>query len=262
VRRFGIGVLGSPLAGWTTSYQGFNLEPGLDPVSMLPALLDFASELGCRHVEVMDRRFGRPAVTAAGWEAGTLPGWELDLTPTPDELLAATTSSCRWGIRKAERNGLVVVDAAPEGFAETYHGLLREVFARRGATLTYSQGRVQALVDHLFPTGQLLLLTVHQDDGPAIAAGVFPGAHGAAYYWGGASRTEAQRLLPNEAMLWAAVTRWRDRGARSFDFGGGGPFKEKFGGTPIEVAWARRTRPALLGHVRGLAGAIARRSAK
>jgi len=39
VRRFGLGVLGSPLAGWTTAYQGFNLDPGVDAATVLPGLL-------------------------------------------------------------------------------------------------------------------------------------------------------------------------------------------------------------------------------
>ncbi len=100
---------------------------------------------------------------------------------------------------------------------------------------------------------------MREGDGPVIAAGIFPGGHGSAYYWGGASRTAAQPLLPNEALLWAAITSWRERGAVRFDFGGGGPFKEKFGGTPIEVGWARHSRPAALERLRGPAATLARR---
>lgn len=32
--------------------------------------------------------------------------------------------------------------------------------------------------------------------------------------------------------MWAAMRWWRDRGATCFDLGGGGPYKEKFGGEP------------------------------
>ena len=141
-----------------------------------------------------------------------------------------------------------------------------------GLGLVLSVSNAHAKCETGTPTGAGIpakgSLYVHADScsapkagGPIVAAGLFPGAHGLASYWGGASRTAAQRLLPNEALLWQAITRWKERGARAFDFGGGGAFKEKFGGTPIEVAWARHTRPAALRHGRRLAAAVLARRA-
>ena len=69
--------------------------------------------------------------------------------------------------------------AAPAKAAATFNG---QAWARRGASLTYPEARVQALVDHLHPTGQLVLLTVSRDDGPVVAAGVFPGGGGVASF--------------------------------------------------------------------------------
>src|SRR3954451_14612498 len=55
-KRFGLRILGSPMAGWTTSYMGFNLRPGVSRRDALAALLPFVFEsLGCAHLEIRDR---------------------------------------------------------------------------------------------------------------------------------------------------------------------------------------------------------------
>src|SRR4030067_1109361 len=53
VRRLGVRILGSPMPGWTTSYMGFNLDPGVSRTDALAALERFVfQQLKCIHFEI------------------------------------------------------------------------------------------------------------------------------------------------------------------------------------------------------------------
>src|SRR3546814_11975205 len=53
---------------------------------------------------------------------------------------------------------LTIEEASPMGFAAEFHTQLIDVFSRQGLVPTYSQKRVQTLIDHVHPSGSLLLL--------------------------------------------------------------------------------------------------------
>src|SRR5579862_8049082 len=56
VTKLGLRILGSPLPGWTTSYMGMALQPGVSRMQAFEALIEFAfRELRCVHLEFMDR---------------------------------------------------------------------------------------------------------------------------------------------------------------------------------------------------------------
>jgi hypothetical protein len=276
IRRFGVPILGSPFRGWTTSYMGFNLvDPDADRSALVAALPSFAfRDLGCAHVEVMDRHLTAPPADGT-WSHTSFGGWELDLRPPVDDLFAATTQSCRWTVRKAGRNGITVAEHEAPGFAALYHRQLTEVFARQGKRPPFPESRVAQLVDAL-PPEQRLLLVARRADGLPIATGFFVGSghehdpagpapgpeqDHTAYLWGMASTLADRHLYPNEAVMWAGITGWRERGATRFDFGGGGRFKAKFRGRPISTAWLRSSRWPVLERGRALAArAQARRT--
>ena len=65
VNKLGFRILGSPFPGWTTSYMGFSLEPGVDHIAAVHSLRDFAfRELGCVHLELMDRKLSHAEAVA------------------------------------------------------------------------------------------------------------------------------------------------------------------------------------------------------
>ncbi|MFN7149502.1 MAG: GNAT family N-acetyltransferase [Microthrixaceae bacterium] len=255
VRRLGLKVLGSPLRGWTTSWMGFDLDREVPADALLGAARRLAfSELGCVHLELMDRAVVAPDPLPRGFRVDRLPGWELRIDRDDDRLLEAMRPNGRRDVRRALRNGIVVeeVDPAAEpGFAAEYYAQVRTAFAKRGVSPTYPQRRVEQMIEHLQPTGGLVLLRARTEDGRPAATGIFPGTPGGtAVFWMGASDPELQSSLPNEALMWQALRTWRDRGAVRFDFGGGGAYKRKYGGTPVEVPWFRVSRPAALEHGR------------
>ena len=249
VRRLGIKILGSPMPGWTTPYMGFNLLREVTPEKLLDGLQSFAfRRLGCLHLEVSDRRYGEgPPDSLPGFHTGWYESYETDLTRSEDELFAAMTSACRRCVRKAEKSGVSIEHATDAGFAEEFHAQLKDVFAKQSLVPSYGVERVRALIRHLLPTGSLLLLRARDPDGRCIGTGIYPGHGEMGFFWGNASWRAFQGLRPNEALHWHAIRYWKERGAKRFDWGGGGTYKEKYGVRPIRIPHFMRSRvPGLM----------------
>lgn len=243
VRKFGMRFLGSPFPGWTTSYMGFNLLPEVSRKKALDALTDFAfRQLRCIHVEIMDRRMRETDAEEVGYIVGKLPGYELDLTKAEDCIFADMKSSCRRAIRRADKNGVTIEEASDRTFIEDYYSQLEDVFAKQTLVPTYKKERVQALFEHLHPSGNLLLLRAMDQNRRCVATGIFPAFNDTAYFWGGASWRASQILRPNEAIHWYAIRYWKNRGILRYDMGGGGGYKEKYGGMKISIPWVRKSK--------------------
>ncbi len=258
-RKYGLPVLGSPFPGWTTAYMGFNLLPHISRPAVLPALETFAfRELDCLHFELMDRRLTFADIAPAAYAHSSHHGFEVDLRPPRADLLAAMTPACRRNIRKAEREGLRAEASVEAGFVNEYYSQLEGVFARQRLAPTYPRSRVRALLENLLPGGNLLLVRVRTRSGETIASGIFPAQFGSMYFWGGASRPEAQILRPNELLHWFAMCYWKERGMTRYDMGGGGEYKRKYGGREIAVPWIRRSRYPGLGMLRQTARGLFR----
>ena len=260
-RRYGFRILGSPFAGWSTQYLGFNLEPGFPRRLAWQGLRDFAlGELGCVHAEVRDRWTVPEDV--AGLDLHPLRPLRLfavDLRRSEDDLLSRMTSDRRRGIKTAERRGAVIEEATDAGFVDDYFTQLQDVFAKQSLVPTYTQDRVGALVEHLLPTGRLLLLRARDPEGRCIATGIFPAHNGWAHLWGAASLRSGQNLHPNELLIWTAMRTLRARGVTDWDFGGAGDYKRRYGVSESTVPAFSASRPAALLRLRHAAASAAAR---
>ena len=253
-RRFGIRIMGSPFPGWTTPYLGFNLAPGVPRRDAVRSLLPFVfHELGCLHLELADPRLTRGDVDGLGFEAEIGDTYVSDLRVGEDELFSRMDSSTRRAIRKAEKVGVTVEAASPEGFADEYYGHLIDVFAKQHLRPTYDRGRVEALIESVHPTGSLLLVRARDVEGRSIATGIFPGFNDLSYFWGNGSLREFQILRPNEAIHWFAMRYWRGRGVAAHNWGGGGDYKQKYGGDHVDTLHLRISRYGAIGSARQLA---------
>jgi hypothetical protein len=252
VRKFGFKILGSPFIGWTTERMGLRLMPGVSRRPALKALLDYAfHELGCAHLEFADINYVRDDVVGLGFQTLVSSGSMLDLTLDEENIYHNfRPKSCRYCIRKAVKEGIIIEEAVDEGFADDYHAQLCDVFAKQSLIPTYGKDRVRCLMRHLLPTGNLLLLRAREPGGRCIATGIFPGMHDRAYFWGGASWRQDQHFCPNELIQWHAIRYWKARGMKIYDFCGGGDYKRKYGGQESTrllfrkskhhyIAWAR-----------------------
>jgi hypothetical protein len=254
ISRAGFKILGSPFPGWTTSYLGFNLIEGVDRSVLLEPLARFAfRELGCWHVELMDRHISPDQIDAIGWPHRLFRNTEIDISGTEDEILANMKGSCRTSIRKAERSGVKVEIATDDQFASDYYAQLLDVFAKQGLRPTFSIDRVRLLMKHLLPTGNLLLLRARNAEGVCVATGLYPAFRCTMYFWGGASLRQYQILQPNEPVQWFAMQYWKERGVLACDMGGGGDYKLKYGGKPLIIPWCRKSRYRWVEVLRGVA---------
>ena len=254
VCKFGLKILGSPFKGWSTDYMGFNLSEGIPRQLALQALRHFAfHDLGCLHMEGMDRRTTFDDVKAAGLEFEPYTSWEIDLALPEEKMFSVMRHSCRSNIRKAERVGVQVEEACGLDFADDYYNQLQEVFAKKSLVPTYSAERVRELIRTIGPTGMLLLLRARHPEGCCVATAIFIGLKETAFAWGAASLRKYQVLRPNELLTWHAIKYWKSRGAIRLDYGGGGAYKQKFGATSIALPWFRKSRYPLLEFMRSSA---------
>lgn len=263
VQKFGVKILGSTFPGWTTPYIGFNLKPRVSRREALRALEPWAfGELGCMHFEVSDLRFQLEDGAELGYESTFYDTYHTDLTLSEDELFKNMESACRRCIRKAEKSGVVVEEAHDAAFADEYHAQLVDVFAKQGRVPSYGVERVRTLIHHLLPTGNLLLLRARDAEGRCIATGIYPGYKDVAEFWGNASWRAYQQVRPNETLHWYAMRYWKARGARIFDWGGGGTYKEKYGVTPVFVPWFYKSRYKFISTLRNEARSLYYRGQK
>ncbi len=254
VRKMGVRLLGSPFPGWTTMYMGFNVRDGGTPLPFLDSLRSYVfSELGCWHLEMMDRHLFNPDALPDAFEYQNQDTYELDLTPDEDELFKNFDKSCRRRVRKSRRKGVVIEEATDDQFAVDYYEQLRDVFAKQGLVPTYPINRVKSLIKHLRPTGNLLLLRAREPHGLCIGTAIFVAFNNMAHFWGSASWREHQHLSPNEPLAWYGIRYWKERGFDLLDFGGGSSYKEKYGVRSIDIPWIRTSRYKLLEKGRNLA---------
>src|SRR5438876_6422996 len=147
VRKFGLKMFGSPLPGWSTPYLGFNLRPEVPRRLAVEAAEEFVfRELGCLHFEIVDSRLSASDVAGLDPSPSMNHTMEIDLTQSEDDLLAKMTKSCRWTVRKAEKNGVLIEEAQDEQFAEEYAAQLKDVFAKQGLVPHFGLDRVKILL--------------------------------------------------------------------------------------------------------------------
>ena len=254
IRKAGFRILGSPFPGWSTDYLGFNLMLDTDRTTLLAPLARFAfRELGCWHVELMDRRLTVDMVRSLGWRHRLFDNSEIDLSLSEDRIFANFKGSCRTSIRKAEKCGVTVEASTDPEFADDYYTQLVDVFAKQNLRPTYSVERVRLLIKHLMPTGHLLLVRARNAEGLCVATGIFPAFNRTMHFWGGASLRQHQILQPNEAILWFAMRYWKAHGISVCDMGGGGTYKAKYGGGPFVLPWCRISRNEWVANAREIA---------
>jgi Acetyltransferase (GNAT) domain len=253
-RRYGVPILGSPFPGWTTPFMGFNLIPGFPRACLLKPLERWAfRELGCLHLEIRDRYLFAEDADGLNFRQTTFRGYLSDLAASEDRILSGMASCRRRAIRKAEKNGLTVEVASADGFAEEYYEQVSDVFAGQGLTPTYSLERVRKLIDHVHPSGDLLLARVREGGGKTIAAGIYAGFGRLSYYWGSGSLGKYQFMRPNELLHWFALRYWKSKGAQEHEWGAAGSYKEKYGPSPLDVPSFRKSRYSAIEFARSAA---------
>lgn len=175
-------------------------------------------------------------------------GWMLDLSPSPDELLAGMRKSTRYEVRQAAKMGVKVEATSEPAKIDEFTHLLRQTVARQGFA-AQSENYLQAQFATLAPKG-LEKLYLASYDGQVLAAAIIGYFGDSVSYLHGASvKSDVPAAY---ALQWQAILDAKEAGYKLYDFWGVAPndnpkhpwaglslFKRGFGGYPVRYvsAW-------------------------
>jgi hypothetical protein len=133
---------------------------------------------------------------------------------------------------------------------------LLDVFAKQDMKPTYGLDRVKKLIEHVHPSGDLLLARVREPDGHGIATGIYAGFNRFALFWGNGSLRPFQHLRPNEALHWHSMRHFKALGMPSYDWGGRATYKTKYGVEEFSLLALCKSRFGMIRYARDLAEKI------
>jgi Acetyltransferase (GNAT) domain len=234
VKKFGVKVFGAPLPGTATDYMYpvFSKKP---PVSeFLRSVRRWAAGRRIAMVDVGGEYFDDQNLLAAGYRIHHTRTYRIDISAGEEAVWSRLKPAMRNKVRKAEKNGVIVVEDTSPEFPERFFDMLRAVFNRQGMAPTYSLHRIETVVRVLKKAGRLIPLMALREGEP-LASVILLLDDKAAYYWGGASYESAYPLGANDIIQWRGLQLAMGRGLVTYDACGGGQYKEKFGGAFVSL---------------------------
>ncbi len=158
---------------------------------------------------------------------------QVDLTPSPEEILARMKAKWRYNIRLAQRKGVLVRPAEARD-VPIFLELLEETAQRDGFAL-HDPAYYRRAWEILVPAGLATLLIAWYMDIPLAAIFVAAWHRTGIYMYGASSHRERQRM-PNHLLQWEAMMWARRQGCTVYDMWG---IPDEVGAHPD--VWAHRT---------------------
>jgi len=153
----------------------------------------------------------------------------VDLSPSEDQLFENLHKDCKYSLRKARDNGIIVRDANDiDAFINTFFSQLEDVFGKQYMHPTRDKENVRKMVESTWPNETMLLEAV-TPEGDVAATAIIPIHSEYSATWQTASFRKYQKLRPNEILRWEAMLRCKRRGATMINFCGTQAYKDKFG---------------------------------
>lgn len=249
IKKFGIKVFGAPLPGTATDYMHpvFSKAPAVD--EFLNAVRTWASARRVGLVEIGGECFDDHSLTAAGYRLQPTRTYRVDLSGGEDAVWHRLKPAMRNKIRKAEKQGVTVIEDTSTAFAQEFSDMLRSVFNRQGKAPSYDQRRIEIVTRALSAAGRLTALTAMRDD-QRLASVILLHDAKTAYFWAGASYPVAYPFGANDIIQWRALQLAMSRGLAGYDGCGGGDYKEKLGGALVSLPAAHLVLRPVFGLVR------------
>ena len=169
--------------------------------------------IGDAVVEALRRRGWHPSSEQVQFQNTML----LDLTPDPDDLLAAMKSKWRYNIRLAARKGVTVRAGGVDDFPLVYE-MYAETSARDNFIIRprdYYHDAWGTFIE----AGSAQPLIAEVDGEPVAMVIVFRFEHRAWYVYG-ASRAVHREKMPNHLLQWEAMCWAREQGCTTYDMWG------------------------------------------
>ncbi|OGY17538.1 MAG: hypothetical protein A2784_01380 [Candidatus Chisholmbacteria bacterium RIFCSPHIGHO2_01_FULL_48_12] len=172
--------------------------------------------------------------------------FQLDLSKSEAELLAAMKPKTRYNIGVAQRYGVEVAEAVDAQAIEEFVRLTAETTKRQGF-YAHDEKYQRLMWETLAPTGMARMLLARYQ-GKVLAAWVVLVFNGVIYYPYGASSSENREVMASNLMMWEVIRLGKSLGCKTLDMWGAlGPnpnqkdpwygfhrFKEGYGGQLVE----------------------------
>lgn len=144
--------------------------------------------------------------------------FQLDLTPSLDELLANCKSKTRYNIRLAERKGVQIYEDSSQQGLDTYLQILNETTNRQGF---YAHGPeyFQKMHAQLSPTGMMRIFHAWYQD-TVLASWIMFIHNGVLYYPYGASRSIHRDAMASNLLMWKMIEFGKSQSCHLFDMWG------------------------------------------
>lgn len=171
----------------------------------------------------------------------------LDLTPGPEQLLAAVSSDMRYSIRRAERNGVTVRISRDVYDLEGFYRLYKEQ-RRRQELLPQPKSFVQALFRNFLATGKGFM-AVAEHEGKPVCVLLNIGHRAVMMGLDSGTDPSARQLRATALAVWRSIEAACELGYERFDFGrspasssGLQRFKSEWGAqeVPLRKFWLGR----------------------
>ena len=164
-------------------------------------------------VEMLRRRGWRPSNEQIQFRNTLL----LDLTPSPDELLAAMKSKWRYNVRLAKRKGVTVRQGGLDDIPLLYR--MYAETAGRAEFVIRPEDYYRDVWGAFIEAGLAQPLIAEVEGQPVAMVIIFQFAE-RAWYMYGASRTAHRDKMPNNLLQWEAMQWAREQGCTVYDMWG------------------------------------------
>lgn len=166
----------------------------------------------------------------------------VDLTKSREELWENLSKKRRNGIRKAEKNGVIIEEIENRNLISSFYELIQETY--RNAKLPLADITFfKSAFEILGPNKMVKFFLAKYKDKYIGAIGILIYKK-IIYDWYAGASLEHLHLCPNDILTWHAIEWGHEKGYQTFDFGGAGKtdkeygvrdFKKQFGGNLVNL---------------------------
>ncbi len=142
--------------------------------------------------------------------------WVLDISPTPEKLLADCKMTWRQNIRSAERKGVVIREATNDADFDAYYDLLK-ITSERDAFFIHGKDYHKEILRH-FASKRDAVLYLAEHEGEIIAAKMLICFGDWCWDMFGASSNNKRNLKPTYLLQYRCFLWAKERGCSYFDF--------------------------------------------
>ena len=231
-------ILGSPMRGWHTPNMGpvANRET-FDTAAFIAALDLYCRTNGIDFFETCCDWLDPSQLEKSGFRPSADITHQIQLS-TADEAWSNLYKTTRNYVRRAEKNGLIVVRADEPDVIGEHFDQLKAVFAKQGIAPPYGSERPMAMWNNLSEK-QIMVLKATLGE-RCLASYLLVWDKQTMWGLATASWPDALDLRPNELIHWRAIETACKMGLQRYDLCGGGDYKKKYGALEVpRVRWMR-----------------------